>query len=44
VSAVTIDVLAWRAAQAAAHGKRAVLLVWDNASWHDSQIGDERRS
>ncbi len=38
VSAVTIDVLAWCAAQAAARGKRAVLLVWDNASWHDSQL------
>jgi len=38
VSAVTIDFLAWCATQAAAQGKRAVLLVWDNASWHDSQI------
>jgi transposase len=38
VSAVTIDFLAWCAAQAAALGKRAVLLVWDNASWHESQI------
>jgi len=38
VSAVTIDFLAWCADQAAALGKRAVLLVWDNASWHESQI------
>jgi len=38
VSAVTIDFLDWCATQAAAQGKRAVLLVWDNASWHDSQI------
>ena len=38
VSAVTIDFLAWCAAQAQDRGKRAVLLVWDNASWHDSQI------
>jgi len=38
VSAVTIDFLTWCAAQAAARGKRAVLLVWDNASWHDSGI------
>ena len=38
VSAVTIDFLTWCAQQAAAQGKRAVLLVWDNASWHDSQI------
>jgi len=38
VSAVTIEFLAWCAAHAAARDKRAVLLVWDNASWHDSQI------
>jgi transposase len=38
VSAVTIDFLSWCAVQAAAQGKRAVLLIWDNASWHDSQI------
>jgi transposase len=38
VSAVTIDFLRWCAAQAQALGKRAVLLIWDNASWHDSQI------
>jgi len=38
VSAVTIDVLDWCATPARAQGKRAVLLVWDNASWHDSQI------
>ena len=37
VSAVTIDFLTWCAQQAQARGKRAVLLVWDNASWHDSQ-------
>lgn len=38
VSAVTIDFLGWCAQQAQAQGKRAVLLVWDNASWHDSHI------
>jgi hypothetical protein len=38
VSAVTIDFLTWCADQAAGLGKRAVLLVWDNASWHESQI------
>jgi hypothetical protein len=38
VSAVTIDFLAWCAEQAAALGKRAILLVWDNAPWHESQI------
>src|SRR5256714_6890623 len=38
VSAVTIDFLRWCVQQAHAQGKRAVLLIWDNASWHDSQI------
>jgi transposase len=38
VSAVPIDFLTWGAAQAAALGKRAILLIWDNASWHESQI------
>jgi transposase len=38
VSAVTIAFLSWCAAHALSRGKRAVLLVWDNASWHDSQI------
>jgi hypothetical protein len=38
VSAVTIAFLAWWAQRAQEHGKRAVLLIWDNASWHDSQI------
>jgi transposase len=38
VSAVTIDFLLWSAARAQERGKRAVLLIWDNASWHDSQI------
>ena len=37
VSAVTIDFLAWCAQQAYVQGKRAMLLVWDNASWHISQ-------
>src|SRR5579864_9848550 len=37
VSTVTIDCLAWCAEQAAALGKRAVLLIWDNASWHESR-------
>jgi transposase len=36
LSAVTIDFLQWCAAKAQRQGKRAVLLVWDNASWHDS--------
>jgi hypothetical protein len=37
VSALTIDFLSWCAAHAQAQGKRAVVLVWDKASWHDSQ-------
>jgi transposase len=38
ISAVTVDFLRWCAARAEERGKRAVLLIWDNASWHDSQI------
>jgi DDE superfamily endonuclease/Winged helix-turn helix len=38
VSAVTIDFLRWCVQQAQAQGKRAILLIWDNASWHESQI------
>jgi len=37
VSAVTIDFLAWCSAQLAARGFTALLLIWDNASWHRSQ-------
>jgi transposase len=36
VSAVTIDFLAWCSAQLAARGFTALLLIWDNASWHRS--------
>jgi transposase len=38
VSALTIDFLTWCLARAQERGKRAVLVVWDNASWHDSQV------
>jgi hypothetical protein len=38
ISVVTIDFLRWCAARAEERGKRAVLLIWDHASWHDSQI------
>jgi transposase len=38
VSADTSDFLLWCTARAQEHGKQAVLLIWDNASWHDSQI------
>jgi hypothetical protein len=37
VSQVTEDFLAWACARLAAEGKRALLLIWDNASWHVSQ-------
>jgi hypothetical protein len=36
VSAVTIDFLQWCSARLAAHGFTALLLIWDNASWHRS--------
>jgi transposase len=36
VSAVTIEFLAWGSAQLAAQGFTALLLIWDNASWHRS--------
>ncbi len=37
VSVVTTHFLAWVCAQLAKEGKRALLLIWDNASWHISQ-------
>jgi transposase len=37
VSACTIPFLGWCCDQAAALGKRALLLIWDNAPWHGSQ-------
>jgi transposase len=37
ISAVTTTFLGWCCEQAAAAGKRALLLVWDNASWHISK-------
>jgi hypothetical protein len=37
VSAATIPFLDWGCERLAAAGKRALLLVWDNASWHLSQ-------
>jgi transposase len=38
VSALTTQFLAWCSNRLAQQGKRALLLVWDNASWHKSQI------
>lgn len=37
VSAVSIDFLAWCSERLYAAGKRALLLIWDNASWHISK-------
>lgn len=37
VSAVTTQFLAWCCERLAAEGKTALLLVWDNASWHVSK-------
>jgi transposase len=37
VSQVTEDFLAWVCAVLRAQGKQALLLVWDNASWHVSK-------
>ena len=37
VSQVTEDFLAFLSSRLAAAGKRALLLVWDNASWHISR-------
>ena len=37
ISAVTTTFLGWCCEQANAEGKRALLLVWDNASWHSSR-------
>lgn len=36
VSQVTEDFLAWTCERLKAEGKRALLLIWDNASWHVS--------
>jgi hypothetical protein len=37
VSQVTEDFLGWACDRLAAEGKAALLMVWDNASWHISQ-------
>lgn len=36
VSAITTQFLAWSCTKLGAAGKAALLLVWDNASWHTS--------
>jgi hypothetical protein len=37
VSGVTCTFLAWLATYVTAQGKRALVLIWDHASWHVSQ-------
>ena len=37
VSALTVEFLTWGCAKLLTGGKTALLLVWDNASWHRSQ-------
>lgn len=37
ISGITIQFLAWCCDRVAALDKRALLLIWDNASWHTSQ-------
>lgn len=37
VSAITTQFLAWACGQLADQGVTALLLIWDNASWHKSQ-------
>jgi transposase len=48
VSQVTEDFLDWVCQRLAADGKKALLLIWDNAPWHVSQrvrawIGEQNR-
>ncbi|SEJ63560.1 hypothetical protein SAMN04244579_04960, partial [Azotobacter beijerinckii] len=37
VSQVTEDFLSWVCERLASEGKKALLMIWDNASWHVSQ-------
>lgn len=41
VSGLTIAFLEWVCGKLAALGKEALLLVWDNASWHGSRLVEE---
>ena len=41
VSGVTCAFLAWLATYVTAQGKRALVLIWDQASWHVSQAVQE---
>ena len=37
VSQVTIDFLEWVCGELAEEGKRVLVLIWDNATWHKSE-------
>lgn len=37
VSAITVQFLAWSCRKLEQQGKKALLLIWDNASWHVSR-------
>lgn len=37
VSAVTVQFLSWSLSRLAQEGKQALLMIWDNASWHISK-------
>ncbi len=37
VSAITTQFLEWSCQRLEAKGKKALLLIWDNASWHKSR-------
>ena len=39
VSAITTQFLEWCCQRLKARGKKALLLIWDNASWHKSRRG-----
>jgi hypothetical protein len=41
ISGVTTAFLAWVCSKLAGLGKQALLLVWDNASWHNSHLVEE---
>lgn len=41
VSAITIAFLEWVCSKLEVLGKQALLLLWDNASWHDSHLVEE---
>ena len=38
VSELTVPFLSWACGELAAEGKKALLLIWDNAGWHTSAL------